>query len=168
MKSSSGLVSSVDRLYPGGRLLLGFTRVCSTFLLPRAPRPLLFRGKYQIRLPAPANIRRVLLLPALVIQFTDVLEEKERKRWANPPGTKVSPFLGEIFLLFFDNQSHYQRIRAATRLLLLLLEDRRFSAACEPHVKGHSVPWPLVLRLLVLHNRMIASDYFRRFRIFLS
>lgn len=81
VKSLSSLVSSINGLYRCGGLLLGFAGVCTFFRFPRylTSRLLLSYGKYEIRLAlllAPANIRRIPLLPALVIQFIGVLKKK--------------------------------------------------------------------------------------------
>lgn len=80
------LVTPINCLYRGCGLHLGFTGVrLPLFRFHReltSRRVLLLRGKYEIRLAlllAPANIRRVLLAPALVIQFIDVLEGGKRQ-----------------------------------------------------------------------------------------
>ena len=88
VESPSSLVSSINGLYRCGGFFLGFAGVCTLFRFPRhvGSRLLLPRGKYEIRLAlllAPANIRRVLFLPVLVIQFIDVLE-KEKRRYRVP------------------------------------------------------------------------------------
>ena len=84
VESPSSLVSPINGLYRRGGFFLGFAGVCTLFRFPRyvGSRRLLPRGKYEIRLAlllAPANIRRVLFLPALVIQFIDVLEKEKRR-----------------------------------------------------------------------------------------
>lgn len=80
------LVTPINCLYRGCGFHLGFAGVrLPLFRFHReltSRRVLLLRGKYEIRLAlllAPANIRRVLLAPALVIQFIDILEGGKRQ-----------------------------------------------------------------------------------------
>lgn len=88
VESSSSLESSVHSLYRGGCFFFRFNGGRSFFRFPLAAPSLVLllllllllpRGKYQIRLAllASTNIRRLLLLPVLVIQFSGVLGEKE-------------------------------------------------------------------------------------------
>lgn len=100
VKSLSSLVSSINGLYRCGGLLLGFAGVCTFFRFPRylTSRLLLSYGKYEIRLAlllAPANIRRIPLLPALVIQFIGVL----KKRGGNVSSSRESFFSRTRFLV---------------------------------------------------------------------
>lgn len=80
------LVTPINCLYRGCGLHLGFPGVCTLFQFHReltSRRVLFLHGKYEIRLAlllAPANIRRVLLAPVLVIQFIDVLEKGKKER----------------------------------------------------------------------------------------
>lgn len=108
VKSLSSLVSSINGLYRCGGLLLGFAGVCTFFRFPRylTSRLLLLYGKYEIRLAlllAPANIRRIPLLPALVIQFIGVLKKRgggnvssSRESFFSRTRSLVEDFTGEF------------------------------------------------------------------------
>lgn len=89
VKFLSSLVSSINGLYRCGGLLLGFAGVCTFFRFPRylTSHLLLLYGKYEIRLAlllALANIRRIPLLSAFVIQFIGVLKKRGRGRLVEP------------------------------------------------------------------------------------